>query len=159
MTAMRGSRNSSAHTELPLLDEHRTGAAAPPAAVWASLLACVGGFDNGAARAYASAVRARPRFADGRFPEQGSAVPGFAVSHIDRPRALVLSGRHLLSEYAMVILVDADVDDRVTVRIRSHATFAGLQGALYRLAVFGTGMHRILLKRLLRTIARGVIPS
>lgn len=139
---------------LPLLDEIRTRVAAARSEAWDAVLDCIRGFDNGPARSYAAVVRADPRYARGNVSEQGSSLPGFTIAWVDRENVLMLSGRHVFSRYAMVILLEAEGPDLTLVRIRTYAVFPGLHGVIYGLAVFGTGMHHVLLHRLLRRIDR-----
>jgi hypothetical protein len=42
------------------------------------------------------------------------------------------------------------------LRAETHAAFPGLLGRLYRAAVIGSGGHRLVTRRLLRQIARGI---
>ena len=95
--------------------------------------------------------------------EQGSgegfdAVPeetlaGFRVASADPPRRLALEGRHRFSRYSLTFEIEP-AGDGSRVRAVTHAEFPGLRGTLYRAAVVGTGGHRIVTRRILKSIAR-----
>lgn len=84
----------------------------------------------------------------------GDALPGFAVAEARVPERLELRGRHRFSSYALAFELDAIGSDRCTLRARTWAEFPGPIGRIYRALVIGSGGHRLVVRRLLRNVAR-----
>lgn len=84
----------------------------------------------------------------------GDALPGFAVARTHAPERLELRGRHRFSSYALIFELDATGAACCTLRAQTWAQFPGLTGCAYRALVIGTGGHRLVVRRLLRNIAR-----
>jgi hypothetical protein len=64
-----------------------------------------------------------------------------------------LEGRHRYSRYSLAF----EIEPRGTgskIRAVTHADFPGLRGAMYRALVVESGGHRIVTRRILRSIAR-----
>jgi hypothetical protein len=78
---------------------------------------------------------------------------GFAVAEEEAPRHLALRGRHRFSRYELSFDVEPHADG-VTVRARTAAEFPGLAGRAYRALVIGSGGHRLVVRAMLRQIAR-----
>jgi hypothetical protein len=137
--------------ELPYLDQHQVAVAAPPAAVWSALLQVLDrAFSRPGVEAYARVVRGRPERASGPRPlQQGSTVPGFAVTRVVPERELVLEGAHRFSTYALVFRLEGGL-----LVAESRAVFPGATGTLYRLAVLRSGAHVVGLRRLLGSVRR-----
>ena len=110
--------------DLPYVDTHQLGVAAPPEVVWA------------AARSYADGLT-------GRF---------FAVDRSDPPTTVALTGRHPFSRYRLDFTVEPD-GDQARLSAVTHAAFPGLRGRIYRLLVISSGAHERLTRRMLRSIA------
>ena len=141
--------------DLPHVDEHTVDVAAPPEAVWEAVLAVLrGAFGRPAARPIAAALGCEPgRTTAWDRPAVGSTVPGFRVVAAEPPGLLVVSGRHRFSRYGIVWRIEpSGAGSRV--RAETRAVFPGPHGALYRLAVIGTGGHVVVTRRLLTRIAR-----
>ena len=141
--------------ELPHVDEHSLDVDAPPEAAWAAVLAVLrAGFGSPAARRIAAALGCDPRTtAQWERPGVGSTVPGFRIVTAEPPRLLVVAGRHRFSRYGIVWRIEpAGAGSRV--RAETRATFPGPHGALYRLAVIGSGGHVVVTRRLLARVAR-----
>jgi hypothetical protein len=141
--------------ELPPIDQHGVAVAAPPDAVWDAVLSTLGGlFTAAPARATARLLGCDPPSASRwEQAEVGSSVPAFRIVAADRPRLLVVAGRHRFSRYGIVFRVEpAGTGARCTAE--SRATFPGLLGAAYGLAVVGSGGHVVAVRRMLRSIAR-----
>jgi hypothetical protein len=135
--------------QLPYIDEHSLRVDAPADAVWAALLEFLRRQMAGSAR-LARLLGCDPTQGTERFAGQpGDAVPGFRVLEVDPGRRLVLRGRHRFADYALTFVLE---DGRLSAR--SHATFPGLLGRLYRAAVIGSGGHRLVTRRMLRQVAR-----
>jgi len=92
--------------ELAFLDEHTRLVRAPAADVWPALVARLAAGGSASARAYAALVGADPGRAAGRFPDSGSALPGFGVEIADPPRRLRLTGRHRFSRYRLAFVLE-----------------------------------------------------
>ena len=137
---------------LPLVDEHCVTLGASPDAVWRRLVAYVAGMDGAWVRGYAGLVGTEPRHADGTVPAPGSSVPGFAVRSVEPVRRLLLEGRHRFSRYTLTFDL-APSEGGTLLRARTNAEFPGPHGRLYRLAVIDSGIHRTLMRRILRKIA------
>jgi hypothetical protein len=139
--------------DLPFVDEHRILTSAPVDVVWDRLLVRLARADSSPARAYGRIVGVEPRRASGRLPAVGATLPGFVVAEVDRMRLLRLSGRHRFSRYAWTFTLEP-TPSGTRVAATTHARFPGALGRLYRAAVIGTGVHQILVRRLLRSVAR-----
>lgn len=149
-------QEETAGVDLPFVDEHARGVAATPEAVWAALAGAMAGATGGAlAGSYARAIRSDPDAPTGTFPSEGSAIPGFRVARADPPRALVLAGRHRFSTYVLAFRLQPTEGGRATRIVAvTRAAFPGVAGRAYRLAVIGTRGHAVMMRRILREVAR-----
>jgi hypothetical protein len=140
--------------ELPLVDEHSAVAAAPPEAVWDALLDTLRStFAAPAAQRTALLLGCDPSATNGwDHPAAGSSVPGFSIVVAERPALLAVAGRHRFSRYGIVVRIEP-AGGGARCRAETRAAFPGPHGALYRLAVIGTGGHAIAVRRLLRRAA------
>lgn len=126
---------------LPYVDEHRTRVSATPERTWDAVVRLARGrLARPAPAAFTALWRLEP-------------ASGFAVAEEIAPRHLALRGRHRFSRYELAFDVDPAADG-VTLRARTSATFPGIAGAAYRALVIGTGGHAILVRRMLKQIAR-----
>jgi hypothetical protein len=135
---------------LPYIDELATDTGgASRERVWAAI-ADVLRREIGGGERVARALGCEPASASPRFDASpGQTLPGFRVAEAEPGQRLVLRGRHRFSDYELTFLLDGD-----TLRARTHAAFPGLLGRLYRMAVIGTGGHRVVTRRLLRQVVR-----
>jgi len=140
--------------DLPHVDEHAVDVTAPPAAAHAALAAVLRGtFGGRAAGAVALALGCEPSATSGwDRPDVGSTVPGFRITETEPPALLVVAGRHRFSRYGIVFRIEP-THTGCRVRAETRAVFPGPHGALYRLAVIGTGGHAVATTRLLRAAA------
>ena len=141
--------------DLPHVDEHAVDVDAPPEAAWAAVLAVLhAGFGGSGPRRIAAALGCDPRTTNGwERPAVGSTVPGFRIVTAEPPRLLVIAGRHRFSRYGIVWRIEpAGAGSRI--RAETRAAFPGPHGALYRLAVIGSGGHVVVTRRLLARVAR-----
>ena len=137
-------------SELPFVDEHTVVVAAPASVVWDGL----GEWLRRQARTSVPLARVLgtvPANAAGDPLRAGSAIPGFAVREAVPRERVVLAGRHRFSRYHLTFVLVPD-GGRTRLSARSEAAFPGLHGAAYRALVIGSGAHRLLVRRLLRSI-------
>lgn len=144
--------------QLPYIDEHSIVIDATREHVWGVLAPALRTELGGTATAPLTRLL-------GLFPAEsrgnwrgtlqpGDALPGFAVAETSVPKRLTLRGRHRFSRYALVLELDATGASRCTLRAQTWAEFPGLTGRAYRALVIGTGGHRLVVRRLLRNVAR-----
>lgn len=143
---------------LPYIDEHSITVGAPRERVWAALAPALrAGLGRSVPGAIARAWGLVPARSHGDWrspPEPGDALPGFTVAQSHAPERLALCGRHRFSRYALVFELDVAGVGACTLRAGTSAEFPGLAGHAYRALVIGSGGHRLLLRRLLRDVAR-----
>ncbi|MDR7384421.1 SRPBCC family protein [Promicromonospora iranensis] len=83
----------------------------------------------------------------------GSVVPGFRVATADPPSRLVLDGVHRFSVYTLTFrLVPTDAGTRLEAH--TDATFPGALGALYRLLVIESRIHKLATRTIVTRIRR-----
>lgn len=136
--------------DLPFVDSHSVIVSAPAPAVWRALASWFGRRRR-VAGAYARLVAADPRRASGRLFDKGATVAGFEVTEAEAERWVRLTGRHRFSRYALVFTVTPSPDGTL-LSAQTYAEFPGLLGSVYRRVVIGSGGHRVLVGRMLRTI-------
>jgi hypothetical protein len=78
---------------------------------------------------------------------------GFRVTEASAPHKLVLEGSHPFSRYALVFLIEERDSGGARVRAQTWAAFPGPHGRVYRALVIGSGMHAVLVRRMLRRLA------
>src|SRR3954471_9853671 len=78
---------------------------------------------------------------------------GFRVAESTVPAKLVLEGRHPFSRYALVFLIEPRGDAGSRARAQTWAAFPGPHGRVYRALVIGSGIHAVLVRRMLRRLA------
>jgi hypothetical protein len=86
--------------------------------------------------------------------EPGVTLPGFAVERVQPAELLSLRGGHRFSRYRLDFELVAVEPGRTHVWARTWAEFPGLAGAAYRALVIGSGGHRLVVRRMLGTVAR-----
>jgi len=130
-----------AMSSLPLVDEHRLRIGATPEDTWAAVQHLVRRhLTRPAPAAFVALWRLEP-------------ASGFAVAEESAPRRLTLQGHHRFSRYELTFDLDA-AGDGVTLTARTSAEFPGLAGRAYRAAVIGSGGHGLVVRRMLRQVAR-----
>lgn len=139
-----------------MLDEHTVVVAAEADAVWAALLDEVARtFDGPVATTYARVVGCDHPTASGPRPlDTGSTVTGFRVTKAEPAEELTLEGQHRFSTYVLSFHLESLGPDSTLVRATSHADFPGAFGRLYRLLAVGSGIHVVLVSRLLTAVRR-----
>jgi hypothetical protein len=145
---------------LPYIDEHSISIGATRERAWELLVSTVrvdfGKAAPPALRMLLGLVPAEANHDRDDTLGAGDAIPGFAVAEAHAPERLALSGRHRLSRYALVFEITPEDGDRCTLRAHTWAEFPGLTGRAYRALVIGSGGHRLVVRRLLRRVARRV---
>ncbi|HYO47711.1 MAG TPA: hypothetical protein VEY33_13590 [Gemmatimonadota bacterium] len=144
-----------APVELPLLDEHSVRTSADPTRVWDAIPEGIAAaFDHGRGRALAGLLGCRERRAAQPFAAvEGATIPGFRAVRVRAPREIALEGSHHFASYVLTFLVEPQ-DWGTTLRAVTHAAFPGVRGTLYRALVVGSGGHRLVTRRILKSIAR-----
>jgi hypothetical protein len=67
-------------------------------------------------------------------------------------RRLALNGRHLcFADYRLVFEIDAD---EALLRAQTWATFHGLRGQAFRALAIGGGVHRFVVRRMLKHVVK-----
>ncbi|MEU4360488.1 hypothetical protein [Promicromonospora sp. NPDC023987] len=145
---------------------HSTTISAPPEAVWRAVLDQVEVL--GQPSWYVRTIGCRDRRSSGPRPlAPGSVVPGFRVMTADPPDCLVLDGVHRFSVYTLTFRLISDgtgtsthLPDATSTRLEAHtdATFPGVLGAVYRLLVIDSRIHRVATRSILTRIRRRVQP-
>ena len=142
--------------DLPLLDEHSLVVTAAPDHAWDAALESLRESFSGSAGLFARLLGCDPSEVSGwDRPAVGSSIPGFRVVAADRPRLLVLAGRHRFSRYGIVLRLEP-CEAGTRCRLESRGAFPGPHGRLYRMAVIGSGGHVVGVRRLLRGIREAV---
>jgi hypothetical protein len=135
--------------QLPYIDEHSQRVDAPADVVWTALLKVLRREMAGSEK-FARILGCDPAQGTAEFAGRpGEAVPGFRVVEAELGRRLALCGRHRFSNYALTFVIDGD-----RLRAQTRAVFPGVLGRLYCAAVIGSGAHRLVIRRLLRQVAR-----
>jgi hypothetical protein len=120
-------------------------ASASPDEVWAALpVALQDAFDRSRARHLAGILGCE---------DCDATLAGFHVARTDPPRELALEGRHRFSRYRLAFEIEPRGPE-TRIRAVTHAEFPGVRGRFYRALVVGTGGHRIMTRRVLKSIAR-----
>jgi hypothetical protein len=82
----------------------------------------------------------------------GPTLVGFRVARAKAGEELALEGEHPFSRYALTFAIEEIGEDRLRLRASTHAAFPGRRGSLYRRLVIGSGIHAIVVPRMLRRI-------
>ena len=128
---------------------------ASPAEVWVALPAALwAAFARPRARWLAAILRCDDDGPDGGFGGMaGESLAGFRVARSEASRELALEGRHQYSRYRLTFEIEPE-ESGARVRAVTHAAFPGLRGTLYRALVVGSGGHRVVTRRMLKSVAR-----
>ena len=127
--------------ELSYVDEHRRQVRATPERTWDAVVQFV----------HEQLTRPAPAFFARLW--RLSPASGFAVAEAIAPRRLALRGQHRFSRYELAFAIQPG-PGRVTLSARSAAEFPGISGAVYRAVVIGSGGHGVIVRHMLRRIAR-----
>jgi hypothetical protein len=159
---------------LPYIDEHSIAVGATRERAWRALCDTLRTSLSRAAPApLARAWQLQPPRASGDWratPRVGDSLTGFTVAELQPCERLELRGRHRFSRYALVFELDAADGDRdrdgdggggeegegegCTLRAQTYAAFPGIAGRAYRALVIGSHGHELVVRRLLRGVAR-----
>jgi hypothetical protein len=147
--------NSSHLVVMPRIDEHACEVGAPPEACWHALVATLPGAFGGASNERLARLLGCDESAShGRASQPGSTLPGFRVDRVEPARELALCGAHRFSRYELTFRIDELEGGRSRVRAETRAEFPGLMGSAYRAVLIGSRGHVLVVKRLLRVVAR-----
>jgi hypothetical protein len=145
---------------LPYIDEHSIEMDATREQAWSALVSVLRTDLGGTAPTLLTRVLGGvPSESRGDWratPHYGDALPGFEVEESRAPARLELGGRHRFSRYALVFELDAIGEHGCALRAQTWAEFPGPAGRAYRALVIGTRGHRLVVWRLLRSVARRV---
>ena len=140
--------------KLPRIDEHSVEVDAPPEATWRALVDWIARSSRDRRQIrFAALLGCDPAQPHGKPGDEGSTLPGFRVARSIPPREMALEGEHRFSDYRLRFDIEAR-DGRSLCTATTHAAFPGVTGQLYKTAVIRSQAHRLLLKRLLRGLAR-----
>jgi hypothetical protein len=139
--------------DLPRIDEHAVRVAGGPDAAWDAVVRTLGAaFGRSSSRRIARVLGCDPAGTESwERPGVGSAVPGFRIVTADRPRLLVVAGRHRFSRYGIVFRFEPD-GAGTRCRAESRAAFPGVAGLAYRTGVISTGGHVLAVRSLLHRV-------
>lgn len=144
--------------ELPYVDDHVQRIDAPPERVWTALLTTMRKqFARNPPRPLTAVWGLQQPTRLGDWTTQvtiGDTIPGFTVAQSEPTRLLTLRGSHRFSRYELRFELDSRHPRSVEIHATTSAAFPGLHGRIYRALVIGTGGHRIVVRRLLRAVAR-----
>lgn len=140
-------------SELPLIDEHSIEVPASAADTWRSLTRTLGSSGGRLFTAYATVIGVDPRRSEGTLDQVGSTRVGFRVSAACEPERLLLTGRHLFSEYSLEWKVTGPGDGSSRLTATTRARFPGIHGRVYNALVIDSGAHARITRRMLASIA------
>jgi hypothetical protein len=141
---------------LPYIDEHSIRIGATPEQVWRVLVPQLRGLGGSIPSPIKRLLALDPAEWRGEWRgevEGGDTLPGFAVAEARPPERLALRGRHRFSSYALIFELDPTGAGSCTLRAQTRARFPGLSGRAYRALVIGSRGHRLIVRRLLRSVA------
>ncbi|WP_431234948.1 hypothetical protein ACQ856_10745 [Mycolicibacterium psychrotolerans] len=122
---------------LPYIDEHAITVPADRAATWRAVL-----------RTMCS------------NPDDPETVPfGFILETVEQNERLALEGRHWFAIYRLIFLLEDDPAGGTRVAAQSWAAFPGFTGRIYRALVIGSGGHRVVVRDMLKRIARQALST
>ena len=138
---------------LPHLDEHSVFVAASPEGVWEALGTLeLSGY---VAETYSRLLGCEDTHPTGPRPlAEGSSFPGFHVVDIERPRELVLAGRHRFAHYGLIFRIDESGASTTKLSAESRTAFPGIPGRIYRFLLMNSGAHVLSVRRMLKTVQR-----
>ncbi|WP_308012364.1 hypothetical protein [Actinacidiphila acidipaludis] len=133
------------------MDVHEVLVAAPADAVWRSLARQVVHQKITGNEVLARVLDTAAKRASGTALAEGATVPGFTVAESSPGERLRLVGRHRFSRYALVFTL-APRPTGTVLAAHTYAEFPGMTGFVYRRLVIGSGAHRLLVRRMLRSV-------
>ncbi|MFL5821114.1 MAG: hypothetical protein ACJ76S_10595 [Solirubrobacteraceae bacterium] len=141
---------------LPRVDDHAVDVRASPERVWSALEWVLrASFGGPVAASLARALGCRETTVRGpRVALAGSTLPGFEVAAARPPAHLALEGGHRFARYRLTFDVEEIGTGGSRLRALTEAAFPGASGRVYRGLVIGSRAHLLLIRRLLRAVAR-----
>ena len=90
-----------------------------------------------------------------RDPQDPTTVPlGFVLDEATPPARFAIKGRHWFATYRLVFILTELPDGSTWLAAQTWAAFPGLKGRIYRALVIGSGGHRVVVRAMLKRIAR-----
>ena len=126
---------------LPFVDEPARTVSASPEATWQAAHDVMSRQLGDLGARYARLVGARH-------------PTGFTITVSDPPHRLVLCGEHRFSRYALVFTTSPLASGTTILRAQTCAAFPGIHGRAYRALVIDSRIHVLMVRRMLRQIAR-----
>lgn len=139
--------------DLPFIDEHKILVNASAGAVWHSLGTQLTGSRIPGTEAIAHLVGAEQRRFSGTPLTEGATLPGFTVAEAEPDTHVSLAGKHRFSRYIFDFTLEPEAGGTMLIA-RTFAEFPGLLGGVYRQLVIGSGGHRVVVRQMIRSIAR-----
>lgn len=143
---------------LPYIDEHSIEIGATRDRVWRALAPTLrSDLASFVSVALVRLLALAPAEARGDWrtaPREGDTLPGFAVAEALPPERLALRGRHRFSSYALIFELDETGPERCILRAQTWAEFPRRAGRAYRSLVIGSRAHQLIVRGLLRDVAR-----
>jgi hypothetical protein len=94
------------------------------------------------------------RYLKADINDPASGPRGFRIGVVDVRERLELKGRHWFSTYALTFTLDEQDPQHTVVRAETRAVFPGVAGQIYRTLVIRSGGHKIVVRTMLRRIAK-----
>jgi hypothetical protein len=130
------------YQKLPFVDEHGITFERSPEEVWEQL-------ERTAPSTGFRVTESTAPVTESTAPVTESAAP---VTKSTGPAKLVLEGRHPFSRYALVFLIEPRAEGGTRAVAQTWAAFPGAAGRVYRALVIGSGIHAVLVRRMLRRL-------
>jgi hypothetical protein len=122
---------------LPYIDEHAITVPADRAATWRAVLQTM--CSN---------------------PDEPETVPfGFTLDTAEQNECFAIKGRHWFAVYRLIFLLSDEPAGGTRVAAQTWAAFPGITGRMYRALVIGSGGHRVVVRNMLKRIARQALST
>ena len=126
--------------ELPAIDTHYHAVGVSPEATWRALKQFVAKLTRPAPKLFQKLWHLEP-------------AGGFDIAEAAEPVRMVLRGHHRFARYELTFAIEPTATG-ATLSARSNAEFPKAAGFVYRALVIGTGGHEVVVRHMLKKIAR-----